>query len=235
MQRSPRRLRELGGAFVPFCPSSGGMGVGGDVRSFQALVNPAARDPPLDFFRAGCVFLFLKSGTLRRLKLARATKWTKAMRDAVRKKLYGMWLRGEQAFNMRIKGHASEVATGPASKAKEKIAKTVAMIDALSVKKHYLGTRAIVRRFRMLYRAACPSPASGWSLALSQTEAPIVLDRMLACLVAVARSRIVVLLAHAATKETKAGTSRPGMPFATIRSASCPKRKKMSCASCSRL
>ena len=38
-----------------------------------------------------------------------------------------------------------------------------------SVKKHCLGTRAIVRRFRMLSRAACPSPASGWSLALSQT------------------------------------------------------------------
>ena len=124
-------------------------------------------------FRCSAVHVDLTSlevsVAVRRLKLARATKWTKAMREAVRKKLYGMWLRGEQAFNMRIKGHASEVATGPASKAKEKIAKTVAMIDALSVKKHYLGTRAIVRRFRMLSRAACPSPASGWSLALSQT------------------------------------------------------------------
>ena len=50
IQRTPRRLQGLHDAFVPFCPRSGGIGVGGDVRAFWELTARAKRDPRVDFF-----------------------------------------------------------------------------------------------------------------------------------------------------------------------------------------
>ncbi|CAK0892612.1 unnamed protein product [Prorocentrum cordatum] len=132
MQRTPRRLRAYSGAFVPFCPRAGGMGVGGGVRAFKDLTVGVARDRRLDFFRAGATYLFLKASSVRKLRLARMCVWGVAQKATVKSKLLAMRRAGEQPFNMRILANVyASPNGGTARRAAVKVNGALKILDAL--------------------------------------------------------------------------------------------------------